>query len=106
MRKEYDKLVRDRIPEIIRKEGRQCEITIMSEEEYRKTLLEKLVEEAKEVTEGNPDTWVTEIADLYEVIETLITVFNIDRQLVLAEQKKRRAERGGFEKRIRLNWAQ
>lgn len=106
MRKEYNKLVRDRIPEIIRKDGRECEFAQMSEEEYRQALLEKLIEEAQKAATAEPQELVTELADLYEVIDAVMRVYRIERDLVLAEQKRRQTERGGFNKRIRLLWTQ
>jgi predicted house-cleaning noncanonical NTP pyrophosphatase (MazG superfamily) len=49
MRTEHNKLVRDKIPEIIRNSGNQCEITILSNLDYIEALRDKLVEEAQEV---------------------------------------------------------
>jgi predicted house-cleaning noncanonical NTP pyrophosphatase (MazG superfamily) len=106
MRKEYNKLVRDRIPEIIRHQGSECEVREMSESEYCQALLAKLIEEAQEAATAEPQELVTELADLYEVIDTIMKVYDIDRDLVLAEQEKRRIERGGFTTRIRLLWTQ
>ena len=48
MRQEYNKLVRDRIPEIICQNGWECEVVKLSEEEYRQALREKPIEEATE----------------------------------------------------------
>lgn len=106
MRKEYNKLVRDRIPEIIRKNGRECEFVKMSEAEYRQAVLDKLIEEAQEVAAAAPQELVTELADLYEVIDAIMTAYGIERSNVLAQQQQRRTERGGFNKRIRLLWTQ
>jgi predicted house-cleaning noncanonical NTP pyrophosphatase (MazG superfamily) len=106
MRKKYNKLVRDRIPEIIRRHGSECEVMEMSESEYHQALREKLIEEAQEAATAEPQELVTELADLYEVIDTIMNVCDIDRDLVLAEQEKRRIERGGFTRRIRLLWTQ
>jgi len=105
-RKTYNKLVRDRIPEIIAADGRQCRTEIMSDDEYRQALLVKLVEEAQEVAAADRDELVKEIADLYEVIDALIIAFDLDREAVIATQQKRRDERGGFEKRIKLLWTE
>ena len=58
MRKEYDKLVRDRIPEIIRQDGRQCGVEVMPEDEYVQALKDKLVEEAKEAAAAGPEDLV------------------------------------------------
>lgn len=106
MRQEYNKLVRDRIPEIIHRNGRECEVFKMSEAEYRQAVLDKLIEEAQEVAAAAPQELVTELADLYEVIDAIMTVYGIEQSNVLAEQKQRRTERGGFNKRIRLLWTQ
>lgn len=100
----YNKLVRDNIPEIIKNKGSQFEIQEMSDEEYRGALREKLLEEAKEVFEAESDNLVTELADLYEVIDALMKFYNIDKNLVLKQQNMRKIERGGFTKRIKLIW--
>ena len=50
--KTYNKLVRDRIPEIIAAEGRQYATETMADTEYRQALLVKLVEEAQEVADA------------------------------------------------------
>jgi predicted house-cleaning noncanonical NTP pyrophosphatase (MazG superfamily) len=106
MREEYNKLVRDRIPEIIRQSGNQCEVVTMSEAELRQALREKLLEEAGEVAAASSENLVSELADLQEVIDSLLTVYAIDRETVLSEQKRKRVERGGFDQRLRLLWTQ
>ena len=52
---EHNKLIRDHIPEIIRRNNLQCDITTMNEEEFRQALRAKLQEEAQEVAEASPD---------------------------------------------------
>ncbi|MCT7951185.1 nucleoside triphosphate pyrophosphohydrolase [Ancylothrix sp. C2] len=105
MKKEYKKLVRDRIPEIIREAGRDCEIETLSETQYRLALRDKLIEEAQEVRGAlNQEDLIKELADLSEVIEAIIQESGISKEVVLAEQKKRRTERGGFENRTQLIW--
>jgi predicted house-cleaning noncanonical NTP pyrophosphatase (MazG superfamily) len=102
MRKEYNKLVRDRIPEIIRQSGNQCEVANMSEVEFRQALREKLIEEAQEAAVATPENLVSELADLQEVIDALLTVYGIEREDVLTQQRRKRVERGGFDQRLRL----
>lgn len=106
MRHEYYKLVRDLIPEIIRNDGRECEVMEMSESEYFQALRKKLIEEAQEAAIAKSEELVSELADLYEVIDAIMAAYGIERDLVLAKQAQRRAERGGFNKRIRLLWTQ
>jgi predicted house-cleaning noncanonical NTP pyrophosphatase (MazG superfamily) len=102
MRKEYNKLVRDRIPEIIRQSGNQCEVANMSEVEFSQALREKLLEEAQEAAVATPENLVSELADLQEVIDALLTVYGIEREDVLTQQRRKRVERGGFDQRLRL----
>jgi predicted house-cleaning noncanonical NTP pyrophosphatase (MazG superfamily) len=106
MRRDYNKLVRDRIPEIIRSGGKQCGIETMPEAEYRQALLQKLVEEAQEARQAAPDELITELADLQEVIAALLAAWHIFPDKVQQIQDQRRAERGGFEQRLKLLWTE
>jgi predicted house-cleaning noncanonical NTP pyrophosphatase (MazG superfamily) len=106
MRQEHNKLIRDRIPEIIRQAGRECEIKTMSQSEYYQALLNKLVEEAKEAAQANSDNLVEELADIYEVIDAILINSNIDKYLVLAKQEQKRQDKGGFTKKLRLLWTE
>jgi predicted house-cleaning noncanonical NTP pyrophosphatase (MazG superfamily) len=100
----YNKLIRDRIPEIISSGGKQAQVEVMSEAEYREALLEKLVEEAQEATQAGKDDLITEIADLYEVIDAILVAWNISHEEVSKLQTDRRQQRGGFEGQLKLLW--
>ncbi len=102
----YNKLVRDRIPDIIQAAGRTCTTEILGDEEYRHALQEKLVEEAHEAAHADRVDLITELADLQEVIEAVLRLEGIAREDVAAEQRRRREERGGFERRLCLVWAE
>ena len=95
----YNKLVRDRIPEIIENTGKTCTTEILSEENYLQMVDAKLDEE---LTEYHKDQNIEELADLLEVIRAAAiargyTVEDLER--VRAEKA---AKRGGFAKRILL----
>ena len=102
MEKEYHKLVRDRIPDIIRQSGIECEIAVLSDAEYRQALRQKLIEEAAEAAAADRDELVAELADLYEVIDALMISYGISGDEVLNAQAKRRETRGGFTQKIIL----
>ena len=97
-----NKLVRDRIPEIIRVAGRTCEAVVLSDAAYREALLVKLVEEAREVQAAQDGQIVTELADVLEVLNALLAAHGNSREVVLAEQERRRDERGGFAQKLYL----
>ncbi len=105
-RKIYDKLVRDRIPEIIEAEGRACGTETMSQEAYEQALLQKLIEEATEVATVSADERTAELADLMEVVDALMATLAISPDAVRVMQQEKRAARGGFEKRIKLLWTE
>jgi predicted house-cleaning noncanonical NTP pyrophosphatase (MazG superfamily) len=102
MEKEYHKLVRDRIPEIIRESGNECETAVLSDEEYRQALRQKLIEEAAEVAAADGENLIRELADLYEVIDALMASYGISGDRILNAQAKRRENRGGFAQKIML----
>lgn len=97
--KEYNKLVRDKIPEIIERQGATCKTRILSDEEYIKMIDQKLDEE---LSEYQAEPCLEELADLVEVIYAAAVArgYTIDELHTLRVQK---AElRGGFEKKILL----
>ena len=99
----YNKLVRDKIPEIILADGREPVTRTLDDEEYVVELKKKLQEEVKEVLESDPgEHRLEELGDVLEVMSGLATVdgYSIDDVIVAARQK--REKRGGFEKRIFL----
>ena len=95
----YNKLVRDRIPEIIESSGKSCTTEILSAEDYLCMIDAKLDEE---LAEYHKDQNIEELADLLEVIRAAA----IARGYTIEELERVRAEkaakRGGFEKRILL----
>ena len=68
MKTEYHKLVRDRIPEMIKKQGETPVLRILEEEEYLEALDRKLEEEIREYQE---DKSLEELADVLEVIPAI-----------------------------------
>ncbi|MEV4170499.1 FAD-dependent monooxygenase [Nonomuraea sp. NPDC049709] len=96
------KLVRDRIPEIIRRTGEEPVITILGEPEYRAALMAKLFEEATEVSEAPPEEVAGELADVYEVLRALAAAHGHDWQEIERTAEAKREERGAFKDRLYL----
>lgn len=101
--REYNKLVRDRIPEIIRDNGEEPVIRVLDDSEYRVELETKLGEEYHEVlgTTTSSDR-IEELADMVEVIMALAEVEGKTFDDVLDVAKKKREKRGGFVEKIYL----
>lgn len=94
----YNKLVRDKIPEILDAKNTPYEKRVaVTDEEYKSELIKKLREESDELSEAGD---IEELADVIEVIETLK---KLPEYLNVEEiRQKKKEERGGFEKRIIL----
>ena len=99
MTKTYNKLVRDRIPEIIEAKGDKCEIEILSDEEYLKLIDAKLDEE---LAEYHSDQNIEELADLLEVIQAAAIARGYTTEQLEAVRTKKAEERGGFNEKILL----
>jgi len=98
-----NKLVRDRIPEIIKDKWEECEYFIAKQKEYIKFLLKKVVEESEEVYNSlNDEELKLEIADLFEVIETLLKEKNINIDEIKKLQEEKRKIKWWFDKKIVL----
>lgn len=106
VRKDYNKLVRDGIPEILESQRVKFGIEEMTQAEYCRALRQKLVEEAQEAAEAGETDLVTELADLYEVIDATMGAYGIQRHQVLACQRQRRIDRGAFSQKLRLLWTE
>ena len=106
-RRIYDKLVRDRIPEIIHRSGSTCGTeTFEDDDAFRRALLDNLVEEPREAATASDEGLPAELADLQEVIDTLVESSGLSHAAVRALQDQRRADRGGFANRLRLLWTE
>lgn len=97
----HNKLVRDRIPEIIAKSGRKAAIRTLMKDEYLAALEKKLMEEANEYL-ASP--CMEELADMLEVMEAICNARGYDIKQLLEIKAQKKKERGGFEKRVFLEY--
>lgn len=95
----YNKLVRDRIPEIIEKSGKSCVTRILEDEEYIEMLDAKLDEE---LTEYHKDQNIEELADLLEVIRACAIARGYTVQELEDIRREKAEERGAFSDGIML----
>ena len=95
----FNKLVRDRIPEIIEASGKTCTTEILSQEDYLRMLDAKLDEE---LAEYHKDQNIEELADLLEVIHAAAIARGYTLEDLLQIRAEKAAKRGGLEKRILL----
>lgn len=95
----YDKLVRDRIPEIIEAEGLRCRTRVLSAEEFRARLRLKLDEEIRELDESGA---VEELVDILEIVYALAALGGVNAAELERMRLVKRETRGGFDRRLLL----
>jgi predicted house-cleaning noncanonical NTP pyrophosphatase (MazG superfamily) len=97
--KVYNKLVRDKIPEVIMKSGKSCEVEISQGKERYKLLEYKLMEEVNEFLK---DKNIEELADIMEVLFGLADNLGYSEEDLIRKRNEKREERGGFKEGVVL----
>ena len=96
-----EKLIRDKLPEMMRAQGLTVEDRRLDDEAFRAALLEKLVEEAAEARGAtSPDALLEELADVAEVMRALLALIGWTVEEMEAVRLAKRAARGGFDDRV------
>lgn len=98
--KEHYKLVRDRIPDILKEKGIKYYSHIANKEEFEEKLYKKLREELDEFMD---EPSVEELADMLEVIDAIRTFHNINLDELKTVKSRKKRERGSFIDRIVLD---
>lgn len=99
MRRSYNKLVRDKMPQLIKESGRDCSYRNMNDREYYEALLDKVVEEIEEYRlSGNEE----ELADVYEVLDCLVQLKEYEPMHIDYLRLIRREARGSYQDRVLL----
>jgi predicted house-cleaning noncanonical NTP pyrophosphatase (MazG superfamily) len=95
----YNKLVRDKIPQIIASKGLKFSARELNDKEYFKELIKKLGEEVKEFEK---DQTIEELADIKEVTIAIREAMNIHAGELEDMRRKKGNERGRFKDKIFL----
>ena len=96
---QYNKAIRDKIPEIIHKDGHSCNVETLSDEKFLEHLEKKLSEEVAEYqNDKNPE----ELADILEVIYRIAQLKGVSKEELEKIRIKKSEERGGFDKNLFL----
>ncbi len=96
---QYNKLVRDKIPEIIKSKGKIPVVRFAGDSEYFEKLKQKLLEETSEFLEKEKEE---ELADILEAVYAICDYKKIKKSSLEKLRKKKAIERGAFKKRIIL----
>lgn len=102
MERIYNKLVRDKIPNIIKEKKETPVVKILDDDEYKEALEKKLYEEYQEVIKASGEDRVEELADMLEIIKVLEKLENKTLDDVIEIANKKVDKRGAFEEKIFL----
>jgi predicted house-cleaning noncanonical NTP pyrophosphatase (MazG superfamily) len=104
----YNKLIRDKIPDKIKKKGEACEVReISNDEEYEQELLKKISEEASSLSRvRSREEFLDEYTDLIVVLNTIISLQKFSESDVKKALENNLEKKGGFEKRHFLHWSE
>lgn len=99
----YNKLIRDKIVDIIEKDGKKAIVSTLNDEQYKIELLKKLLEEANEVAiSSNSNEMLEELADVLEVIRYLAKINGKELNDIVAIADEKKEKRGGFDDKVFL----
>ncbi len=101
--KKYNKLIRDRILEIIKRTGGRPYWRILNKKEYFEEVKKKVVEEAKELTKvKNKKEIINEVVDIQELLDVLISEMGLTKSQIKKQKKIKNKKRGGFKRKLFL----
>ena len=96
----FEKLVRDKIVEHQVKSGARPKYRIMSGEAHKQQLIEKLIEEAREILAAPPEELAGEIADVQQVLDDLKDLLKVKNETVSEAQARKNQKNGAFKEGI------
>ncbi|MDR2833038.1 MAG: nucleoside triphosphate pyrophosphohydrolase [Streptococcaceae bacterium] len=99
----HNKLIRDKIPDIIQKSGKKFTTRTLTNEEFLTELKKKIIEEAKEVEQAkNKTELIEELADIQELINATLNQIGGTYEELEQVRKTKKEKNGGFDKAIYL----
>lgn len=97
------KLVRDKIPDLIRADGGEPVVEILNGQDLVFALKDKVVEEAQEVREAESrKDLIEEIGDAYESLDALAREAGISQSEIRIARERKAAEKGVFNEGLYL----
>ena len=96
---QYNKAIRDKIPEIIRASGKDCDVKTLSDEAFLIEMEKKLLEEVHEYGESGS---IMELADVLEVVYSIASLRRVDKEELESLRVNKLKERGGFKENLFL----
>jgi len=102
----YNKLCRDKVPDIIQGKGFECEVREVDHDEYKREIVRKVSEEASGVSNHlGKESLLKELADLVITIDAVKKEFGISKDELDQAVEKSIEDKGGYEDMLYLSWS-
>ncbi len=102
----YNKLCRDKVADIIRAKGFECEVREVDHDEYKREIIRKVFEEASGVSNHSGRTsLLKELADLIITLDAVKKEFNISEEELTEAVETSVEDKGGYEDKLYLSWS-
>lgn len=104
----YNKLVRDRMPEIIEAKGELCDVRVLDDtHEFQQELLKKIVEEAGGLVKARTrNELLSEYADLMVALDTLMGLMEFSEADIKTSLEDNLEKKGGYKRQLFLHWSE
>jgi predicted house-cleaning noncanonical NTP pyrophosphatase (MazG superfamily) len=93
-----NKLVRDKIVDSNLESGAKVKYKHLNKDEHKTALVNKIIEEAKEILQAETEQAASEIADVQQAVDDLIEQFGLDQEAIKKSQKQKIDKNGAFKK--------
>ncbi len=101
---ELNKLVRDKVPSLVTKDGGSYSLKLLSPLEHKHEITKKLFEELEEYHEANSkESAIEELVDMVELIYSALKLHDVSIEEFELIRKEKKKLKGSFEKGIYLN---
>jgi len=102
----YNKLCRDKIPQIIKDKGFDCDVRVIEHDEYKREIIRKVAEEASGVVnQTDPERLHKELADLYITLDAVKKEFGLTDEIMEKSIEESLTKKGAYNDRLYLSWS-
>jgi predicted house-cleaning noncanonical NTP pyrophosphatase (MazG superfamily) len=101
----HQKLIRDKIPDLIEKENGKFEVKTLGTKKFEIELKRKLLEESKEISKASLKELPNELADALEILKSIAEHYKIPFKNIGKKMIQKRKKRGRFKKKLFLVWS-
>lgn len=104
----YNKLIRDKIPEIIEAKGELCDVRVLDDaHEFQQELLKKIVEEAGGLVKARTrNDLLSEYADLMVALDTLMQLMEFSEADIKTSLEENMSKKGAYKRQLFLHWSE